>query len=196
MTNYLKGEPTAIDQTVMKPFVVLVPNFIKPNHITFFRLIFIPLVIYLLLMENYLLGGFWFIFLGLTDALDGALARLRDEVTNLGKFFDPLADKLLVVFVGAIMITQFLNLWIFTALLLVEIFIVSRAWLIYLRNNYNIQVQANTPGKIKMVFQVIGISFLFVGAVFGGTWAISAGFWALSVAILFAVLSLTDYHAV
>lgn len=194
MTRYLTGKPTTIDQTVMKPFVVLVPKFIKPNHITFFRLLFTPFVLYLLFMNNYLLGGIWFIFLGLTDALDGSVARLRDEVTKTGRWFDPLADKLLVVFTGALMISKFLNFWIFFALFLVELMIAIKA--IYRKMFNQGNLEANVSGKIKMVLQIIGIGFIFIGATFNMPWAFVASFWALSIAILFAILSFTGYNSV
>ena len=195
MKKYLKGYPTPIDQTFMKMFVVFVPGFIKPNHITFFRFILTPMVIYLLLTENYLLGGIWFIVLGFSDALDGSVARLRDEVTEIGRWFDPLADKLLVVFTGAFMITKFLNIWIFLALVVVELSISIRA--IYRKMMIRgVNIQANIPGKIKLVLQIIGVGFIFLGVVFNLDWALRASFWSLAVAILFAILSLFDYESI
>ena len=195
MAKYLKGYPTVIDQTVMKPLVVLVPSFIKPNHITLFRLLFIPLVIYLLITGNYLLGGIWFLVLGFSDAVDGSVARLRDEVTEIGRWFDPMADKLLVVLTGLFMITKFLNLWIFLAIFLIELLISTRA--IYRKMTVGtIKVQANIPGKIKLVLQVVGVAFIFINASFGVSWALEASFWALAVSILFAILSFFDYESV
>ena len=69
------------------------------NKITVFRIALVPLYLVLLLQltvtADYIATGI-FVLASLSDALDGYIARARGLVTNFGKFFDPLADKLLV----------------------------------------------------------------------------------------------------
>ncbi|HHU78602.1 MAG: CDP-diacylglycerol--glycerol-3-phosphate 3-phosphatidyltransferase [Caldicoprobacterales bacterium] len=69
------------------------------NKITILRILFIPLFVVFLLVpfpyHNYA-AALIFIMAAGTDSLDGYIARKRNEVTNFGKFIDPLADKLLV----------------------------------------------------------------------------------------------------
>ena len=67
------------------------------NIITVFRLLAIPAVLYTLLHGDTVTAFYLFLIAGLSDAVDGALARLLDQRTELGAWMDPLADKLLMV---------------------------------------------------------------------------------------------------
>ncbi|MFA5037671.1 MAG: CDP-diacylglycerol--glycerol-3-phosphate 3-phosphatidyltransferase, partial [Candidatus Izemoplasmatales bacterium] len=74
-----------------------------PNKLTLFRVVLIPVMVIIYLLRNYLAGStFWlmgaiFVIASFTDFLDGYIARKHNIVTTLGKFMDPLADKLLVM---------------------------------------------------------------------------------------------------
>lgn len=69
-----------------------------PNIITTFRIFLVPVYLYVFYNtgENFLLyGGLIFILAGITDLMDGYIARKYDQITNLGAVLDPLADKLM-----------------------------------------------------------------------------------------------------
>jgi phosphatidylglycerophosphate synthase len=71
-----------------------------PNWITVGRIVFTPLLVWLPLQEDpgYRLAAFVaFLAVAVSDYYDGMLARTRDQVTDLGKLLDPLADKLLLI---------------------------------------------------------------------------------------------------
>ena len=71
-----------------------------PNKLTVVRIILAPLFLLLLMVEfpfHYLIAGLVFGAAALTDMFDGKIARSRGLITNLGKFLDPLADKMLVM---------------------------------------------------------------------------------------------------
>ena len=71
-----------------------------PNLITFARILMIPLFIYLAYQANplaSLLAGALFAIAAISDVLDGWLARRTGQITIIGKFLDPLADKLIVM---------------------------------------------------------------------------------------------------
>ncbi|RMF25614.1 MAG: CDP-alcohol phosphatidyltransferase family protein, partial [Deltaproteobacteria bacterium] len=68
-----------------------------PNTITLMRLFAVPVFLSLLADGDYRLALIVFVIAGLTDAVDGAVARLTDTRTELGAHLDPLADKLLLV---------------------------------------------------------------------------------------------------
>lgn len=73
-----------------------------PNKLTLFRIILIPFVMYFIMAGvnvslNMYIGLSLFIIACITDFLDGYIARKYNLVTNLGKFLDPVADKLLII---------------------------------------------------------------------------------------------------
>lgn len=71
-----------------------------PNKISLTRICMIPVFVLVFFLKtipyNYLIAGVIFLIAALTDFVDGYIARSRNLVTNLGKFLDPIADKVLV----------------------------------------------------------------------------------------------------
>ncbi len=71
-----------------------------PNKISLTRICMIPIFVLVFFLKtlpyNYLIAGVIFLIAALTDFVDGYIARSRNLVTNLGKFLDPIADKVLV----------------------------------------------------------------------------------------------------
>lgn len=101
-----------------------------------------------------------FAVLSCTDALDGYLARSRREVTNFGKFIDPLADKILVAAaLLALIELQVLPSWV-ALLIIAREFIVSG--LRMLVATHGVVVAASWYGKAKTVFQIIAILLFIV----------------------------------
>jgi cardiolipin synthase len=68
-----------------------------PNLLTILRILLTPLLVILLLEERLNAALFVFVVAGITDGLDGLIARLYKQKSRLGAFLDPLADKLLLV---------------------------------------------------------------------------------------------------
>ncbi len=140
-----------------------------------------------------------FAVLSCTDALDGYLARSRGEVTNFGKFIDPLADKILVAAaLLALVELQLLPSWV-ALLIIAREFIVSG--LRMLVATHGIVVAASWYGKAKTVFQIIAILLFIVkgsdlllslhpdmGAVL---YAVSWFF--MIIALVLTVVSMIDY---
>lgn len=105
-------------------------------------------------------AAFIFAVLSCTDALDGYLARSRGEVTNFGKFIDPLADKILVAAaLLALIELQVLPSWV-ALLIIAREFIVSG--LRMLVATHGVVVAASWYGKAKTVFQIIAILLFIV----------------------------------
>ena len=68
-----------------------------PNLITFARLLSVPVVVYLIIQAAYLAAFIMFVIAGISDALDGYLAKQNNQTTQLGAILDPMADKTLLV---------------------------------------------------------------------------------------------------
>ena len=81
-----------------------------PNKITLARICMIPLFVVVFYLDvipyNYLISAVIFVLAALTDAIDGHIARSRNLVTNLGKFLDPIADKVLVSTAFILLLTR------------------------------------------------------------------------------------------
>jgi CDP-diacylglycerol--glycerol-3-phosphate 3-phosphatidyltransferase len=134
-----------------------------PNWITFSRLLGLPLIFYFFddpTPNHRWIGVGIFLIVSLTDWLDGYLARKLDLVTELGKFLDPLVDKLLVL--GSLLILielQSVPAWGVFIILTREIAIAG--WRVNPNLTGNATIQgANIWGKVKTVSQMIAIALL------------------------------------
>ncbi len=70
--------------------------FTAPNQLTLLRMVFLPLIVINLVERHHVWALLLFVLAGLSDALDGFLARLLHQATTLGQYLDPIADKLLL----------------------------------------------------------------------------------------------------
>jgi nicotinamide-nucleotide amidase len=174
------------------------------NRVTLARMIFIPVFVVVLLarLPNW---GAWiaaliFTVLASTDALDGYLARSRNEVTNFGKLMDPLADKLLVT-AALVSLVQLgaLSAWI-AILIISREFIVTGLRMVAVAEGK--VLEASRYGKLKTVFQIIAIVAFIVKdspvvAVYlgprGGYAFVAVSWTVMVVAIALTLVSMIDY---
>src|SRR5499425_1797265 len=68
-----------------------------PNLLTVFRMVLIPVFVSLLFYQRFVIALAIFVVAGLTDGLDGLLARRFDQKSQLGTILDPIADKMMMV---------------------------------------------------------------------------------------------------
>jgi CDP-diacylglycerol--glycerol-3-phosphate 3-phosphatidyltransferase len=170
------------------------PLWITPNHITVFRFVTIPFVIYFLATEMYVVAIPLFIISAFSDAVDGALARMSDRVTDWGKIFDPLADKLLIGSAAAITVTKFLGFWFVATIISIELFLIAVAW--YKRYGQKKTIEAGKLGKTKMVLQSVGVGLLLVYAVAPFILIINIAQVLLVAAIICAIGSIFTYNSI
>lgn len=146
-----------------------------PNKLTVFRIILIPVFMFLLIYSkgstilnaeigltlSWVLAAIVFAVACITDFLDGQIARRKHLVTNFGKFFDPLADKLLVM-TALIYLTAFHQVpaWI-TAVIVIRELAVTGLRTLVVENNGTVMAAA-WPGKIKTFSQMFAIFFLYL----------------------------------
>ncbi|MCL4554049.1 MAG: CDP-diacylglycerol--glycerol-3-phosphate 3-phosphatidyltransferase [Actinobacteria bacterium] len=129
------------------------------NRITIARMVFIPVVVVVLLARLPDWGPWWaaalFAFLAATDAVDGYVARTRNQITTFGKLIDPLADKLLVT-AALISLVELGAVPAWVALVIISReFIVTGLRMVAVAEGRTIA--AGNFGKAKTVLQVIAI---------------------------------------
>ncbi|MGM0439181.1 MAG: CDP-alcohol phosphatidyltransferase family protein [Patescibacteria group bacterium] len=157
-------QPNFVDRILNKLFLWVFPESITPNDLTKFRYLTIPFVFYFILHGRYEIGLVLFMISSFTDALDGAMARTRERITNWGKLHDPLADKMLIGVTGAVLITRYIGLEIILIILILELLTVFSA--IHLHDDDEKEIGARLPGKIKMIFQSFGLVLLLFFSIY------------------------------
>lgn len=142
-----------------------------PNKLTLFRIILVPIMVivsffdipwsFLGISTTMWIMELIFIIASITDKLDGYLARKNNQVTNFGKFLDPIADKILVVAAMILFVGMGrLPAWIPIIVIFRE-FAVSGYRLIAVQNSGKV-IAANVWGKLKTVTQMIAIILMFL----------------------------------
>lgn len=126
-----------------------------------------PLYLMLLLWNfpfHHLIACVVFVVAAITDLLDGRIARRRGIVTDLGKFLDPIADKMLTTaaFVGFLALDR-MNPWALMLILTREFAVTSVR---LMAAGSGTVIAANTFGKVKTVFQYIAIIYTMVALEF------------------------------
>lgn len=164
-----------------------VPESVTPNQLTLFRLISTPFVLLLIHAGALGIAVPVFLFIAFTDAMDGSLARTRNQITEWGMVWDPIADKILIGSVAALLILDH-----FPVELAIVIFGVEAVFLIagYYRKRQGRIVSANVWGKIKMLLQVVGVLLFLVSLIIGSSSVEWASYAVFVLATLFAIVSL------
>lgn len=141
-----------------------------PNILTILRFIFIPVILYFIFTGNYILGFIFFTISGITDILDGFIARKFNLISNFGKLMDPLADKLTQISVLATLVTvKIIPVWILTIVILKELIMVVGASFLY---GKDVVVYSKWYGKLATVLFYVAIVISLITKQFAIT-----GFW-------------------
>jgi len=145
-----------------------------PTYLTFARIIVVPLIVVVLLtsvseswfgISGYALAIVLFIGAALTDILDGQLARRRNQVSTLGKFLDPIADKLLISAALIVLVEKHLAPSWAVAIIIGREFIITG--LRSVAASEGIIIQAQSMGKLKMWAQCVCVVSLLIAAANG-----------------------------
>jgi CDP-diacylglycerol--glycerol-3-phosphate 3-phosphatidyltransferase len=165
-----------------------------PNRITLFRITIIPALFFLLLSpgrNGSLAIAILFIIAALTDVLDGYLARKYEIVTVMGKFLDPIADKLIVNTAMILMIPiGRIPAWI-VAVIIIRDFTVDGIRAI--ASSEGLVIQASKLGKQKTLCQIFAVSALMIHYPFLGADAHVIGTVILYLALALSICSGMDY---
>lgn len=177
----------SIDGIIDKVFLRFIPNSIRPNQVTIVRFILIPVVYGLLIQNALVLALIVFIIAALSDAIDGAMARTRNQITDVGKVIDPIADKLLIITVLLYIGFEFLIIKIFVIYIIFEIIAVLIGY--FFSFAIGKPIGANFFGKIKLNLQCISVGFFILGMLVSNTILINISKYVLFIALFFAVMA-------
>lgn len=132
-----------------------------PNLLTMLRFLLVPVMSYFLINQNFTLAISIYILASATDILDGFIARKYNMITKLGKFLDPMADKLLQfsALLG-LWVVGIIPFWITLIFFLKEIFMGLGT--IKLLKNKDVVVPSKWFGKMSTVIFFIAIVFSMI----------------------------------
>ena len=132
-----------------------------PNILTIFRFILIPFIVLNLVYDSYIAAFIIFTISGLTDILDGFIARKFNFITNFGKLIDPLADKCTqIITLGTLAIKDIIPMWIIIIVVLKEFIMVAGASFLY---GKELVVSSRWYGKLAtLLFYIAIVCSLFI----------------------------------
>src|SRR6476646_9353934 len=145
-----------------------------PNLLTVFRMVLIPVFVSLLFYQRFILALCVFVLAGVTDGLDGLLARRFDQRSQLGTILDPIADKLMLVtsFVVLSMRSVFpqplpahlpVPFWVTVAVISRDVFILVGAAAINIVTGFR-GFRPSLLGKINTTVQIVAIGIIMLAA--------------------------------
>ena len=165
-----------------------------PNILTILRFFIIPFIIYYLIGDNYIAAFILLTLSGLTDVLDGAIARKFNFITNFGKLIDPLADKVTQLSLLCTLVFKgIIPLWILVIVLLKEAFMVYGASFLYGRD---LVVSSKWYGKSATVlfYLAIAISLLIRQFKLDFTFDITLYYLALFMTLFSLVMYFREFY--
>jgi cardiolipin synthase len=138
-----------------------------PNYITLARIILIPFFIGFMIYHHYRIAMAVFLVAGVTDALDGMIARIRNQKTELGAFLDPIADKLLLVsaFVTLVLL-DILPVWLVMVVVSRDAILVIGSLALYF-TGHAFTAQPAIIGKATTVLQLLVVMISLALKIYG-----------------------------
>ena len=173
-----------------------------PNLLTVFRMVLIPVFVTLLFYQRFVLALAVFVIAGMTDGLDGLLARRFQQQSQLGTILDPIADKLMMVtaFIVLSMRSIFpqplpshlpIPFWVTVTVISRDVFIIVGAAAINIMTGFR-GFRPSFLGKVNTTVQIVAIAAIM----FAASVPVNTGYYLPSVyatVFIFAVLSGLHY---
>jgi cardiolipin synthase len=137
-----------------------------PNFLTLLRLVAIPVFLILIGDRRYAEALAVFVAAGITDALDGAIARLTNTKTELGAYLDPAADKLLLLsaFISLALLGE-VPQWLTVVVLSRDVVVVLGYFLLFTMTQETMEIRPTIAGKLSTFFQLASVTLVLVGQV-------------------------------
>lgn len=185
------SKKVSVKTKVVQKYGEISPNRLATasNLISITRALLTLPIIYFLQKGN---GGVALIFMLtaiITDMLDGWLARISNEITDIGKMLDPVADKIVIFSVILYLILKDMMPAYFFLFLIFRDFTISVLG-IYMLNNCNVSPQSNKMGKVAILFTSLSL-LAFIYPKYSGSWTYPL----MTVALVFMSISWIQYCA-
>ena len=134
-----------------------------PNFLTLLRIVAIPVFLIFLGDHRYPEALGIFVAAGVTDALDGAIARLTHTKTTLGAYLDPAADKLLLLsaFISLALMNE-VPRWLTVLVISRDVVIVLGYFLLFTMTQETMEIRPSVSGKLSTFFQLAAVGIVLV----------------------------------
>ncbi len=173
-----------------------------PNLLTMFRMALIPIFVSLLFYQKFVWALAAFVLAGVTDGLDGLLARRFDQSSHLGRILDPIADKLLLVTSFIVLSMPAISpkplprhfpvpFWVTATVISRDVFIIVGASAINIMTGFR-GFRPSLLGKISTVVQIIAIAAILIAAQF----PVLSGYLPTVYTTVFALAVISGVHYV
>lgn len=164
-----------------------------PNLLTLLRLIFVPFVVVAIQQQKYAWALAIFVVAGITDGLDGLLARLLKQKTTLGQYLDPIADKLLLSTMFLMLSITHIIRWPFTILVFSrDIIILIVCTLLYATGTMKV-FRPSWFGKANTAMQILSVPLALIYQINGSDWAHLGKKWSLWATVALTTISGVHY---
>jgi cardiolipin synthase (CMP-forming) len=164
-----------------------------PNLLTLLRLIFVPFVIVAIQQQKYAWALAIFVVAGITDGLDGLLARVLQQKTTLGQYLDPIADKLLLSTMFLMLSIAHIIRWPVTILVFSrDIIILIVCTLLYATGTMKV-FRPSWFGKANTAAQIVTVPVVLLYQIYGSNWARLGKRWAVWTTVALTVISGIHY---
>jgi cardiolipin synthase len=167
--------------------------FTAPNQLTLLRMLFLPFIVNSLVDGHYRTALILFVLAGLSDGLDGLLARTLHQQTMLGQYLDPIADKLLLSTMFMVLSILHKIPWKFTVLVFSrDVSILGVGTVLYAIAGLR-DFRPSIFGKANTFAQVIAIVFVMAMEVYPARWVYVLRWAGLRATFTFTIISALHY---
>ena len=160
-----------------------------PNLLTLARICMAPFLVAAILEDRYALSFYVFLAAGLTDALDGTLARFLKQRTMLGQYLDPVADKLLLSTLFLVLHHQgLISLRVTVLVFARDLGILVVAAVLFATTSIR-NFKPNVFGKANTVAQILAVAAVILSQSWHPAWLVLLRTWSLDATIALTLLS-------
>jgi cardiolipin synthase len=164
-----------------------------PNLLTLLRLIFVPFVIVAIQQQKYAWALAIFVVAGITDLLDGLLARLLQQKTTLGQYLDPIADKLLLSTMFLMLSIAHIIRWPVTIMVFSrDIIILIICTLLYATGTMKV-FRPSWFGKANTAIQIVSVPLALIYQITLADWARLGKRWSIYATVALTTISGVHY---